>query len=795
MVDFPTRRNNTLDVIMTNRPTLINTCCSLPALSDHDVIFAEVNVRAIRRKPVRRKILLWNRADMEAIRKRVQESSSVITSKFTTSTPVEIIADTLQKDLQIIIEDCVPSKYSSTRSNQPWFNTATKRVLRRKSRAFKKARRTNKERDWRRFQRLKKEAQLTCRRAYYKFTYDVIHSDPASRRNKKLGTLIKSKRLDNLGVAPLKDRGFIHCDPRTKANILNRQFTSVFSTDDGSRLPDLPDVHHPVMEDITVCQNGVIKLLRNLKAFTASGPDDIPTKLLKETAVEISPAVTLLFQASIQQSRVPSQWKKANIVPLFKKGSRSSPANYRPISLTSVLCKLCEHIIHCSVIRHLTDNNILSDAQHGFRKRRSCDTQLIITIDDLAKVLDKKSQADVILLDFEKAFDKVSHRHLLAKIKHLGIHGSTLNWISDFLHARTQTVLVDGQKSSEANITSGIPQGSVLGPLLFLMFINDLPACVSSSTTRLFADDSILYREITSSADSEKLQKDLDALQDWEAKWLMRFNASKCQVFQVTKKRDIFPAAYTIHGQVLEVVKSANTSAFIWTTNSTLTPMLMLSPGKPMVPKPSSLGILATAANKWRKQLTTLMFGQLLNLLLQLGTPTLREIFRRSNKSNAVLLDSLWEITTAPVAWQIWWTSSNGHLSRIVDSTAAWWWCTRSITTWSTSKLKTTSLITKHQDTINSEATNPGTTDHILTLQHTPLHSSRKPSGTGITFLEIRLATHPSMPSSLHWGVFRWSNHISAIFICTLYIMHHVHLLVVFETTHMPTAVWSIFCD
>ena len=328
---------------------------------------------------------------MEAIRKRVQVSSSVITSKFTTPSPVEIIADTLQKDLEKIIEDCVPSKHSSTRSNQPWFNTATKRVLRRKSRAFKKARRTNKERDWRRFQRLKKEAQLTCRRAYYKFTYDVIHSDPASRRNKKLGALIKSKRLDNLGVAPLKDRGFIHCDPRTKANILNRQFTSVFSTDDGSRLPDLPDVHHPVMEDITVCQNGIIKLLRNLKAFTASGPDDIPTKLLKETAVEISPAVTLLLQASIQQGRVPSQWKKANIVPLFKKGSRSSPANYRPISLTSVLCKLCEHIIHCSIIHHLTDNNILSDAQHGFRKRRSCDTQLIITIDDLAKVLDKKS--------------------------------------------------------------------------------------------------------------------------------------------------------------------------------------------------------------------------------------------------------------------------------------------------------------------------------------------------------------------------------------------------------------------
>ena len=121
--------------------------------------------------------------------------------------------------------------------------------------------------------------------------------------------------------------------------------------------------------------------------------------------------------------------------PLF---SSQLPTN---IADFCVICKLCEHIIHCSIIRHLTENNILSDAQYGFRKCRSCDTQLIVTIDDLAKVhvLDKKSQTDVILLDCEKAFDKVSHRHLLAKVKHFGIHGSTLNWISDFLHARTQT--------------------------------------------------------------------------------------------------------------------------------------------------------------------------------------------------------------------------------------------------------------------------------------------------------------------------------------------------------------------
>lgn len=315
--------------------------------------------------------------------------------------------------------------------------------------------------------------------------------------------------------------------------------------------------NHPSMENITVSVNGVIKLLKNLKPYAASGPDGIPTMLLKHTAVEIAPAVTLLFQASINQGKVPSQWKKAQIVPLFKKGSRSDAANYRPISLTSVLCKLCEHIIHCAVIQHLTDSNILSDAQHGFRKQRSCDTQLINMLDDLAKGLDSKSQIDVVLLDFEKAFDKVSHRHLLKKVQHYGISGTTLEWISDFLHSRTQSVLVDGQKSSESFVSSGVPQGSVLGPLLFLIYINDLPECISSSTTRLFADDSVVSKIISSVDDAASLQKDLDALQAWESKWLMRFNAPKCHVIRVTNKRKPIPASYTIHGHVLEVVNSA----------------------------------------------------------------------------------------------------------------------------------------------------------------------------------------------------------------------------------------------
>ena len=191
-----------------------------------------------------------------------------------------------------------------------------------------------------------------------------------------------------MGVASLKDGIILHCDPKHKANILTRRFSSVFIDDSDSSLPDLGPSLHPTMDDITVGCEGGTKLLKNLKPHEVSmlgEPDGIYAKLLKETAEEVSPAVTLLFQASLKQDSVPSSWKKATIVPIFKKGCRSSASNYRPISLTSVLCKLCEHVIHCAIIHHLVDHQILTDTQHGLRKRRSCDTQLILNIDDLAR--------------------------------------------------------------------------------------------------------------------------------------------------------------------------------------------------------------------------------------------------------------------------------------------------------------------------------------------------------------------------------------------------------------------------
>ena len=166
------------------------------------------------------------------------------------------------------------------------------------------------------------------------------------------------------------------------------------------------------MPQIKVSVDGVLKLLEELNTQKAPGPDGLTPKILKECAKNVAPLLQQIFQRSLDTGDLPDDWKQANVSPIFKKGNRSDPANYRPVSLTSIPCKLLEHIIFTSIMSHLEKNNILNDEQHGFRKGRSCETQLALTIDDLAKILDKQGQADVIIMDFSKAFDLVPHQRL-----------------------------------------------------------------------------------------------------------------------------------------------------------------------------------------------------------------------------------------------------------------------------------------------------------------------------------------------------------------------------------------------
>ena len=196
---------------------------------------------------------------------------------------------------------------------------------------------------------------------------------------------------------------------------------------------------------------------------------------------------------------------------IFKKGKKCDPANYRTISLTCVASKILEHIVHSFITKHLNDHNILTDCQHGFRAKRSTEMQLILTLHDMAKAI-QSSSIHTAVLDFAEAFDKVTHRRLLRKLQHYGIQGSLLNWLESFLAQHFQSVVCEGQTSSQCPVTSGVPQGTVLSPLLFLLYRSNIPDIVQSSV-RLFADDALLYGIVTSDADCDLLQSDLRRLE------------------------------------------------------------------------------------------------------------------------------------------------------------------------------------------------------------------------------------------------------------------------------------------
>ena len=251
-------------------------------------------------------------------------------------------------------------------------------------------------------------------------------------------------KKDASGTAPLKQDGVLISDAKGKANILNKQYASVFTEEDTGELPDLGPSPFPKMDNPTITQSGVEKLLHNLNPNKAAGPDKLSPRFLKEVSKELSPLYTLLFQKSVDEGQVPTQWRTADVLPIFKKGEKYDPANYRPVSLTAITSKLLEHMMAKSIMTHLEDNGLPTNSQHGFRSKRSCETQLLNFTQELVKGMADGQQYDVNVMDFSKAFDRVPHRRLLLKADYYGIQGPVQSWLASFLDHRSQRNLVDG---------------------------------------------------------------------------------------------------------------------------------------------------------------------------------------------------------------------------------------------------------------------------------------------------------------------------------------------------------------
>ena len=326
-----------------------------------------------------------------------------------------------------------------------------------------------------------------------------------TKDNKPFWRYIKSQRQEICGVAPLKADGQLHPDASKKAEILNQQFTSVFTSDDeddfSGTVLEGPSI--PPIGNIRVDERGVAKMLQNLDVKKASGPDELPCRLLKELANELALIYTDIFQCSLDTGELPSAWKTANVAPIYKKGPVCEAENYRPVSLTCIPCKLLEHILCSHIHAHLDSHQALTPLNHGFRAKHSCKTQLLITMQDLLTKCDPvRAQTDVAVLDFSKAFDKVPHGRLMNKLKLLGIEGNIAQWIQAFLSGRTQRVRVDGEMSGSADVLSGVPQGTI--------------------------------RAIRSIEDQLQFQEDLTNLSNWGVQWGMRFNTSKCNIMTIS---------------------------------------------------------------------------------------------------------------------------------------------------------------------------------------------------------------------------------------------------------------------
>ena len=362
-----------------------------------------------------------------------------------------------------------------------------------------------------------------------------------SNNKKTLYNHIKNKTRSRHSVPPLKDpSGKILLSPKEKANLLNDTFAQVFLKKLPSSIPT------PITKQSSISPHNfnpitrldILQSIAKMKTSVSRTPDDIPSLFVKKTATNLLTPLHIIFNQSINTGKIPHIWKTAIVVPIYKKGKINAPTNYRPISLTSVVCRLLERIIHSQIHNHLTHNNIISPSQHGFIHKRSTQTQQIPYMHDLINFFDNKVQVDIIYLDFSKAFDKVCHTKLVYILNHYNVNSKLVLWIKNYLSNRTQQTVVNNCYSNSLPVTSGVPQGSVLGPLLFIIYLQDLLSNINNNCNNTivyaFADDLKLL-----SPDPSELQHALNITNLWIKKWNLQLNAAKSEHLSLKTKSSL----------------------------------------------------------------------------------------------------------------------------------------------------------------------------------------------------------------------------------------------------------------
>ena len=432
------------------------------------------------------------------------------------------------------VEKWVPKMKKRNIKIQEWFNKRCEKATETRDKAWSKWTRRRTTQTWETYKKARNEYTKVRREEARKYEKDIV--DKCKEEPKLFYRFVNGKLKNKKEISRLKVDGSYVEEESEMAEALNNYFQEVFTKERDFIEPDSGPIEDGGLGEIEISNEEVREMLRELDVRKASGPDGVSSWILKECGDQLASKIRKLIMYSIQEGKVPKDWKRADIVPIFKSGNKESPGNYRPVSLTSVVAKLCEKVIKKRWSENPERRERIAKGQFGFRKGRSCVTNLLCFYSRVIDVVqEREGWADGIYLDLRKAFDKVPHKRLIWKLRTQGgLEGTVLKWICDFLNGREMRTVIRGRKSTWKEVTSGVPQGSVLAPLLFAVYVNDMMEGVSSYIS-LFADDAKLMRRVNAREDCEALQEDINKIWEWSKMWQMDFNIKKCGVMNFGK--------------------------------------------------------------------------------------------------------------------------------------------------------------------------------------------------------------------------------------------------------------------
>ena len=559
-IDEPTHTSgNILDLVLTNKEGLVSNMEMLGrvGMSDHEIISFNVKIDDNINSNNQTR-LDYPRANFDRMREELRKHEW---EKEMEGRTVEDIWKKIKGRLHELMTKHVPMKRACKTNNPLWIDNETKMLIRKKRAAWKKWKERNNETNRMEYKKLEKEVKKKIMKKKNKIEKEIVKCRKSNP--KKFYRFINKARATRSKIGPLKNEmDEIIVDPKEQAVLLNRYFASVF-TKNTSALPTMPprENENCHLLGFKITEGKVREVIQRLDEQAAMGPDEIPPVVIQRLEEELIRPLTILFQASIDQTCIPDEWRTAIVSPIYKqKGKKSDPSNYRPVSLTCVIGKMLERIIKEQLTTYLETNQLITDAQHGFRQGRSPQTNLIEFLNRTTKWLDEGRSFDVLYLDFAKAFDKVCHKRLILKLEQMGVEEKAKEWLQDWLKGRKQRVRVGGEVSEWEEVGSSVVQGSVLGGTLFLVFANDiikkfpeLRALIETLIARLFADDTKVAQVVEGKEEAKKLQELIDELYKWAEEWGMSFNINKCKVMHVGNKNP--NEEYIMNGEKLAEVK------------------------------------------------------------------------------------------------------------------------------------------------------------------------------------------------------------------------------------------------